>query len=1190
MLKKRKSTGIICIILAITVLILGALVGLIWLTAPDSEDDLYYSGGLNFGMPDAVLYKLSSDENLGSVYLKSQSYGNFDGKNWDESIQQYDKLLSSKYSATYLTGLALENASQTEHLLKIEPFTNKYVLPYYVSTNPVDGYSNIQTSDIKNEGSASAAYSVYFYKYNSSEGLSQTERVSRFESKYSEFVSENYLTVDEETKKFLDGVIEENNFSASDSDIISKVTTYIRGVASYNLVYDLELDKEANTVIAFMSGEYESGVCRHFASAATLLYRALGIPARYTTGYLTSVYKDTVTSVTALNAHAWVEVYINGIGWIQVEPTPPMRLECPPDNPEPPVQSLGIFKVQSDKNASILLKTKSYCDYIGTGWTENQDMPDMGEAFYLTSRAIEESGYADIQEVEITPLADIYALPYYVSTYGNDTHTQQTSDRVVSGDVSQSYTVQYYNYPDEDVKGSSLGFLSIADTYESSVIPAYLEIDNETLAYMQTVIAKQGWKSTDSNIIEKVCGYLNSNYKLSLKYDKSLDSSENYAVEFLENHEKGSVLHFATAATLLYRALGIPARLTTGYGVNIPANSVSVVTSDNESYWVEVYIEDCGWIAVNVAQVIGPGPGDLEGEEVDIFEIYSDTDEEALYLKHTSYGDYNGKEFEPSYFEFRNYYGEFSAAYIPGLVIEKGSFDIGQININPLTDLYTIPYMLPYYMPAYNYGAVMQDSDVSIQGPTNTSYNAIYLKNKGIADISSDISLASYEQMYRQFAKDYYLGIDEETFRYLYDNIIAPNGFEKISSGLIETVALYIQNSATYDLEYNRELDDQPNVVIAFLDYYQRGVCSHYAMAATLLYRALGIPARYTTGFVTPTKAGEWVTVSTGKAHAWVEVYVDGFGWKQVEVTPGMGSTHEKQEIVIKLNSVEKSYDGKPWNPSVGFTGFEMYQASGYTLVIDPSEAPIEPGKEKIGLDGYTVYDPNGANVTEYFDIKLSTDSGSYTVFIKELYIVSGDIICEYNGYAQTAYYIPGSLLSESNYHVIEGNGSNVLLDDGTIMNYSGYGGSHTHTLIITPTVERTNVGTVSNSYTVTVVDEYGNDVTDWYKLEKYYGKFTVAKKNIIISAGSIVIDYFDYLENYEGDFTYRHIEIIGGQLADGDWIDEEQIQITGSISSPGIVENVLEPTSIVIYNMYGEDVTANYNIMTQNGEIVMEL
>lgn len=1173
MLKKLKPMNIICIILAITVLALGVLIGILCLVAPEAEDDGggYYTGGLNFGAADFVLYKLSSNETLGSVYLKSQSYGNFDGQKWDESVPEYDKLINSKYSASYLTSMALENNTADDYLLTIQPATNTYVLPYYLSTNSYQGYENVQTSDIKNQGNANAAYSVYLHKYTSSDDVSHSEKIAKYELNYSKFVKENYLDIDTATLRFMNNIIKENNLSAQDPDIITTVTNYIRNIAKYDLLYDTNLDKEENTVISFMSGEYESGVCRHFASSATLLFRALGIPARYTVGYLSSVQADVVTSVTAINAHAWVEVYVDGIGWIYVDPTPPLSLFCPPDNPDPPIDSLGFFKVKSDKKTTMLLKTGSYGDYAGSQWAESVDFTGTMNGYsaqYMTGMSIIQSvSNATMNQVEITPLADLYALPYYVSSKGLDTHTIQTGDSSVVGDTSKSYTVNYYSLPEESVAGTSTIFNQFSKNYGRYVNSNYLYVEDYLRQYFDDLIAANRWNADDENIVEKVNEYLNDNYKLVNKVDEGLASSGDYVIDFMQSYKEGTALHFAASATLMYRALGIPARLCEGFKAKLNANSVATVTAKDIYYWVEVYQDGCGWIAIDVLD--GDGLGDEKEQEiVDVFEIYSDTTDDHVYLKSQSYGDYNGSGFDVMTNVYTKTYNGLSEAYMTGAIIELGNLRAINISINSLTSEYEVPYILPYYMPSYLYGAEVQYDDVYITGPSNHSYNAIYYDYISLGSISSNPELEAYEREYRKFVYDNYLNIDEETFRYLYNYVILANNFDVNDRYIIEDVAIYMRNVAEYNLEYDKALDDQPNVVIAFLENYNEGICQHYAMAATMLYRALGIPARYTTGYVTETTAGKWTTVTNMKAHAWVEVYVDGFGWQRVEVTGG--DYEELTVIELTFKGVEKQYDGKAWYPEIRYTGFEQYEKLGYRLDIAVNDARINPGKTAIDIDYYVVSDPSGKDVTEKFRIKRSDTSGVYHVYADEIYISSGDLIVTYDG----------------TYHSIdisEFTVNGMYYSDYVFDNYYVNTMGQNHTLVITPMTSVKDACNVSSKYGVTIMN--GNEnVTSYYKIIRS-GKVVVHKKDITISAASATVSYFDYLGD---EFTYNEIIYNQFDLAEGDYIAE--YQTIGTISEPGRVSNVLDPTSIKIFNAIGQDVTGNYNITTKNGELIMEL
>jgi transglutaminase-like putative cysteine protease len=69
--------------------------------------------------------------------------------------------------------------------------------------------------------------------------------------------------------------------------------------------------------------EHKRGLCADFAAAMTIMARAVGLQARYVSGFYTGeADADGVYRVRAANAHAWVEVFIPGGGWMLFEPTP----------------------------------------------------------------------------------------------------------------------------------------------------------------------------------------------------------------------------------------------------------------------------------------------------------------------------------------------------------------------------------------------------------------------------------------------------------------------------------------------------------------------------------------------------------------------------------------------------------------------------------------------------------------------------------------------------------------------------------------------------------------------------------------------------------------------------------------------------------------------------------------------------
>ena len=77
-----------------------------------------------------------------------------------------------------------------------------------------------------------------------------------------------------------------------------------------------------------------------------------------------------------------------------------------------------------------------------------------------------------------------------------------------------------------------------------------------------------------------------------------------------------------------------------------------------------------------------------------------------------------------------------------------------------------------------------------------------------------------------------------------------------------------------------------------FVDYFlfdgQEGFCVYYASAMVVMSRAIGVPARYAEGFLMPSVRDPYThlfNVTNRNAHAWAEVYFEGFGWLVVETT-----------------------------------------------------------------------------------------------------------------------------------------------------------------------------------------------------------------------------------------------------------------------------------------------------------------
>ena len=108
--------------------------------------------------------------------------------------------------------------------------------------------------------------------------------------------------------------------STNDYDKAANIQRYL--IANY--AYTLNLTAAGKDPLAYFLFTRRAGHCEYFATAMTLMLRSIGIPARYATGFLPGEYNDVGGDyiIRGSDAHAWVEVYFSGYGWMTFDPTP----------------------------------------------------------------------------------------------------------------------------------------------------------------------------------------------------------------------------------------------------------------------------------------------------------------------------------------------------------------------------------------------------------------------------------------------------------------------------------------------------------------------------------------------------------------------------------------------------------------------------------------------------------------------------------------------------------------------------------------------------------------------------------------------------------------------------------------------------------------------------------------------------
>ena len=104
------------------------------------------------------------------------------------------------------------------------------------------------------------------------------------------------------------------------ADIVNAVLTRFRNKQYYYTRRPPQLSGDPTDAFLF---DTKRGYCEHYASSFTVLMRLAGIPARVVTGYQGGEMNplSNYMIVRQSDAHAWSEIYLNGKGWLRVDPT-----------------------------------------------------------------------------------------------------------------------------------------------------------------------------------------------------------------------------------------------------------------------------------------------------------------------------------------------------------------------------------------------------------------------------------------------------------------------------------------------------------------------------------------------------------------------------------------------------------------------------------------------------------------------------------------------------------------------------------------------------------------------------------------------------------------------------------------------------------------------------------------------------
>ena len=206
------------------------------------------------------------------------------------------------------------------------------------------------------------------------------------------------------------------------------------------------------------------------------------------------------------------------------------------------------------------------------------------------------------------------------------------------------------------------------------------------------------------------------------------------------------------------------------------------------------------------------------------------------------------------------------------------------------------------------------DSDAD----TRTLVSELY--NSGSID-RNDFNYLNMLIDYDKFVNENYTQLPENTKSFLQKFIKDKN----INTSSMDNTIIDVMNLLVGSDEYKYTLSpgktpDGEDFVEYFLTKNKKGYCRHFASSAVLLLRAAGIPARYAEGFKFDTSKLSSIgsiEMLDSDAHAWVEVYYSGTGWKALEFTPSSAFNNNESSIESSTeSSVESSSESSDFAES----------------------------------------------------------------------------------------------------------------------------------------------------------------------------------------------------------------------------------------------------------------------------------
>ncbi len=511
---------------------------------------------------DVPIMSVRAPKNGGAIYLKTFQAAQYTKRRWkelDESVysrysDMFDELQSwgnepilMEYRAiSQLADVGTVGIASAEYDIDLTQYLSYGGSYIPASAVQIDGVSvgkladadkNI-TLDTDKAGEYNVTHNYSLYEWRNFSALDQLIAGGEMlaydaDNAYQNFVYENYLDTDDacddRIKDELFSSIKSGDYSVDTAQgrarfIMDTITFFAR---EYEYTLSPGVTPVTEDYVEYFLFEQKEGLCTHFASAEVMILRSAGIPARYVEGFVVpeSLYIEPSVEerhvsvrkngelkserwdyydieLTDRYAHAWVEVYVDGIGWVTVDPTPGYAQNY----------SEGQEWYDGDYTDDEDMETETASEGESTDETDTMEDMTVEESTAATN---EESSAAD----ETTSSSDALA-PGGDGASGGGNTTDDGSERMNIKDMAAKVL--------EAVKPVlKIAFTVFKIIVVPLVIVLFLVMRQKYMEQKRTALYNKDCGFDNGERIERIMSYFESLLKHSgIKVDTSMDFSQ----------------------------------------------------------------------------------------------------------------------------------------------------------------------------------------------------------------------------------------------------------------------------------------------------------------------------------------------------------------------------------------------------------------------------------------------------------------------------------------------------------------------------------------------------------------------------------------------------------------------------------------------------------------------------------------